>query len=132
MSGLPTVWSSGATGPGYLAGLSSLNLSGRATSLGWRPQGSPFMILAWAAPHLQETPPFQQEEFRLHHFPLPAWAALAGRPPDPVVFGSQGRVVSMLGMPYCFGKASTKVCPRAPLFIIDGWSLPHESLVSAP
>lgn len=39
---------------------------------GWRPQGGPFMILAWAAPHLQETPPFQQEEFRLRHFQLPA------------------------------------------------------------
>lgn len=58
----------------YLASLLRLGFSGRTAGLWWRPQGSPFMILAWAAPHLQETPPFQQEEFRLRHFQLPAWA----------------------------------------------------------
>lgn len=80
-SGVCYIWS----GPGYLASLPRPGFSGRATGLGWgwRPQGSPFMILVWAAPHLQETPPFQQEEFRLRHFQLPAWAAGGGWRADP-------------------------------------------------
>lgn len=54
-----------------------------STGLGRRPQGSPFMILAWAAPHLQETPPFQLEECRLHHFRLPACTAGGSWQADP-------------------------------------------------
>lgn len=80
-SGVCYIWS----GPGYLASLPRPGFSGRATGLGWgwRPQGSPFMILVWAAPCLQETPPFQQEECRLRHFQLPAWAAGGGWRADP-------------------------------------------------
>lgn len=50
----------------------------------WRPQGCPFLILAWASPNSQETLPLQQEEFRLHHFPLPAWAAGGDWQADPL------------------------------------------------
>lgn len=83
MFGVPTTWGSWTAGPGYNASFSWPGFSDRATGLGWRPQGGPCMILAWAAPHLQETPPFQQEEFRLHHFRLPACAAGGGWRADP-------------------------------------------------
>lgn len=58
--------------------------------LGWRPQDCPILILAWASPHSQETLPLQQEEFRLHHFPLPAWAAGGDWQADPLTQWSLG------------------------------------------
>lgn len=128
-SGAHRVWS----GPGYLASVPWPGFSDRATGLGWRPQGSPFMILAWAAPHLQETHHFNKRNLGcvISSF-LPGLPEVAGgQTPDPVVFESGGRELSMPGVPHCLGRANTKVCPRAPPFgtmvgpsLVGPWNQP--------
>lgn len=92
----------------------------------WRPQGCPFLILAWASPDSQETLPLQQEEFRLHHFPLPAWAAGGDWQADPLTQwclevgeGSFPCVGVGVGS-HCLGKTNTKDS-RAPPLGRGGW-----------
>lgn len=92
------------------------------------------MILAWAAPLLQETPPFQQEEFRLRHFQLPAWAAGDGwrADPWPSGVGEWGRELFMPGVSHSLGEANTQVCLRAARLGTDGGLLPLGPLEGAP